>query len=80
MAIGLSFDIAIVLIRFISNSMVDYAAYSLGGGDPSIPRFGPQERNDLGQQIEQLVRMLFLNISELLCCGVANKLRASSFE
>ena len=58
----------------------DDAAQRLGGGSPGIPCSGFQIGDDFGEEMEKLVGMRFLNVSQLLRSGIADQWRATIFK
>lgn len=50
--------------------ILDDASDSSGGSCSCIPVFRSQKGKNSGQEIEEFIRMLFLNVSELLCSSV----------
>jgi hypothetical protein len=73
-------DLAIVLVRVIERCVLDDLANGLGSGGPSLPVLVAQVRDDSAEDVEQLIRMLFLPVGKLVDSGVSDETGAAGLE
>lgn len=80
MAIAVGLDICFVGIGIELLHVGDDSADSLGRSCSGVPRMSLQVWEDSTEEIEELVRMLFLDICKLLGGCVANERSAPLFQ
>jgi hypothetical protein len=70
----------VVFVWVVGGGILNDAAERLGGSGSGVPCPGLEIGDDTGQQVEELVRVLFLDIGELLGGSVADQGRVAGFE
>ena len=71
---------AVVFVGIIERRIFDDLAYRLGSSASCLPFFMPEIRDDAGQEVEQLIRVLLLPVGKLVDSGIPNQSGTTGFE
>jgi hypothetical protein len=70
----------VVFVGIIERRIFDDLAYCLGSSASCLPFLMPEIRDDAGQEVEQLIGVLFLPVCKLVDSGIPNQSGAAGFE